>query len=128
MVYEMQTGFSPFCDHMNFDQVVICKNIVKGKLEFPSSFNSDCKSLVKGLLNRVVKDRLGNLKGGTDDIKNHRWFDGYDWKGYTARKLKAPMVPHVNDIKDTSHFDQFDHEDHVIDKSYKDVGNWDKDF
>lgn len=44
LIYEMQAGFSPFCDPSgNMDQVVICKNIVNGRLLFKSSFNADCK-------------------------------------------------------------------------------------
>lgn len=44
LIYEMEAGHSPFCDpEGNMDQVVICKNIVNGKLVFERNFNSDCK-------------------------------------------------------------------------------------
>ena len=29
-------GYSPFADHANNDQMVICRNILKGEFEFPS--------------------------------------------------------------------------------------------
>jgi hypothetical protein len=40
----MQCGFSPYADESgNMDPVVICRNIVNGKLTFSRGFNSDCK-------------------------------------------------------------------------------------
>jgi hypothetical protein len=47
-----------------------------GNLKFERNFNPDCKDLVKKLLNKDIKGRLGNLSGGTDDIRNHKWFKG----------------------------------------------------
>ena len=41
------------------DQVVICKNIINGKLVFPKRFARDAQDLVKKLLNRNPVDRLG---------------------------------------------------------------------
>ena len=43
LLYEMEAGYSPFSDPQGMDQVVICKNIVNGKLVFPRNFNNDCK-------------------------------------------------------------------------------------
>jgi serine/threonine protein kinase len=42
LLYEMISGYSPFSDPTgNMDQVVICKNIVSGKLRFDRNFNAD---------------------------------------------------------------------------------------
>jgi CRP-like cAMP-binding protein len=43
LIYEMEAGYSPFSDPQGMDQVVICKNIVNGKLLFPKNFNAECK-------------------------------------------------------------------------------------
>jgi len=43
LLYEMQAGYSPFSDPQGMDQVVICKNIVKGNLTFDKGFNADCR-------------------------------------------------------------------------------------
>lgn len=123
MVYEMQAGYSPFSD-ANMDQTEICRNIIKEKLEFPAGFDHDCKSMVKGLLNRSVEARLGNLKGGTEDIRTHRWFSGFPWKDYYDQKMEAPFVPAIKSPLDVSHFDPYAVDDHVADPNYKDTGNW----
>ena len=123
MVYEMQAGYSPFSD-ANMDQTEICRNIIKEKLEFSAGFDHDCKSMVKGLLNRNVEARLGNLKGGTEDIRTHRWFSGFPWKDYYDQKMEAPFVPAIKSPLDVSHFDPYAVDDHVADPNYKDTGNW----
>ena len=46
LLYEMEAGYSPFSDPQGMDQVVICKNIVNGRLTFPRNFNNDCKVCV----------------------------------------------------------------------------------
>ena len=43
LLYEMEAGYSPFSDPQGMDQVVICRNIVNGRLNFPRNFNPDCK-------------------------------------------------------------------------------------
>lgn len=35
------------------------------------------------------------LQGGAEDIKQHRWFDGFDWEGLFTRRMRAPFVPEV---------------------------------
>jgi hypothetical protein len=47
------------------DQVVICRNIVNGRLVFPRNFDNDCKEVVKKLLQRDPIARLGNMRGGS---------------------------------------------------------------
>ncbi len=128
MIYEMQSGYSPFSDQNGMDQVVICKNIVKGNLKFEPTFNPECRDLVKKLLNRDAQSRLGNLKNGTDDIKNHKWFGKYDWKAYSRKEVPVPFVPKISSAVDTSHFDPYAVDDHVEDRSYKDKTDWAKDF
>jgi len=82
---------------------------------------------VKRLLSREVQTRLGNLKSGVEDIKQHKWFQDIDFDALLKRQLKAPWVPKVAGIADTSNFDPYGVEDHV-DDGYVDHGNWDKDF
>jgi serine/threonine protein kinase/CRP-like cAMP-binding protein len=159
LLYEMEAGYSPFSDPQGMDQVVICKNIVNGRLTFPRNFNNDLKvtqfgairrlllrctvrnvktlslilnvlchqDLVKRLLSREIQTRLGNLKGGVEDIRQHAWFKPFDFEGLLKRTLKAPWVPKVTSVTDTSNFDPYGADDHV-DDGYVDHGNWDKDF
>lgn len=74
-----------------------------------------------------MQTRLGNLKNSTDDIKTAKWFEDFDFEALLRRELKAPWIPKIKGITDTSNFDPYAAEDHV-DTGYIDAGNWDKDF
>ena len=57
----MNAGIDPFNDD---DPMGIYKNILRGKIQFPQSFDKDAKSLVKHLLVADLSKRYGNLKDG----------------------------------------------------------------
>lgn len=82
---------------------------------------------MKRLLSREVQTRLGNLKGGTDDIKQHRWFQGFDFDAYLKKQIRAPWVPKVTSATDTTNFDPYGVEE-SRDDGFVDRGDWDKDF
>jgi len=46
--------------------------------------------------------RFGNLKNGSSDIINHRWFHGLDWKKLLKKELEALFIPQVKSAADTS--------------------------
>lgn len=46
LIFEMIAGYSPFSDAQGNDQVVICRNIVNGRVVFPRNFDNDCKVFI----------------------------------------------------------------------------------
>jgi serine/threonine protein kinase len=108
LLYEMLAGIDPFNDE---DPMVIYQKILKGKVKFPSSFNSNAKSLVKHLLVQDLSKRYGNLKGGVNDIKNHRFFKNMDWNALLKEKIKAPYIPKVSGSGDCGNFSSYDDSD-----------------
>jgi CRP-like cAMP-binding protein len=127
LVYEMIAGYSPFSDPENMDQVVICRNIVNGRLMFPRNFDPDCKEMIKLLLNRDPSSRLGNLRGGYDEVKSCRWFSNFDFDAMMKKTLKAPWKPAVKSITDTSNFDPMEDEDREV-GPIADHSSWDQYF
>ena len=49
---------------------------IPGKIEWPKSIENVAKDLIRKLLVIDRTKRIGNLKNGADDIKNHKWFKG----------------------------------------------------
>ena len=47
------------------------------------------------------------MKGGAEDIKSHKWFQGFDWESLMSRQIAAPVVPAVSGEADTSNFDPY---------------------
>jgi hypothetical protein len=80
----------------------------------------------------LVRDpiaRLGNLRGGADEIRQQQWFVSYDFEGMMNRTMKAPWVPKVTSITDTSNFDPMTEEEpHNYGNKYVDNSGWDRDF
>ena len=88
----MIVGIDPFSDD---DPMMVYQKILKGKIKFPSNFESHPKSLIKHLLEGDVTKRYGNLKAGFDDIKNHKFFKTLDWTKLTKREIIMPYIPKV---------------------------------
>ena len=118
LVYEMIAGYSPFADPVGMDQVVICKNIINGKLVFPKRFARDAQDLVKKLLNRNPVDRLG-ANYAQSPIAEHKWFATFNFETMCAYKMTAPWVPKIKDALDCSNFEPYEGND-SIDSGYKD--------
>jgi len=104
LVYEMLAGYPPFYDE---DPLGIYQKILEGKIKFPWHFDRHSKDLIKKLLTADLTKRIGNLKGGADDIKKHKWFAGLDWDQLLKREIPAPIVPAVKSKDDTSNFDKY---------------------
>lgn len=80
------SSYPPFYDDNSFG---IYEKILAGKVMFPAHFDPYAKDLLKRLLVGDRSRRLGNLKGGPDDVKRHKWFRGVDWFGLLEKKVQV---------------------------------------
>lgn len=110
LIYEMNAGIDPFTDE---DPMIIYQNILKGKVRFPKDFDKDVKSIIKHLLVADVSKRLGMMKGGADDVKQHKWFSKIDWKSLLAKKTPMAYKPQVKSAGDISNFNSYPESDNV---------------
>jgi len=104
LLYEMIVGIDPFNDD---DPMMIYQKILKGKIKFPSGFDSNAKSIVKHLLDADLTKRYGNLKNGVKDITGHRFFKGFEWDKLLKKELTPPYIPKVKSNNDISNFSQY---------------------
>ena len=108
LIFEMLVGYPPFYDDNPF---AIYEKILKGKLVFPTSMDLISKDLIKHLLTHDLSKRLGNLKNGTQDVKNHVFFKQIDWKIVENCQLMPPIVPRLSHPGDTQYFDVYPEEE-----------------
>ncbi len=73
----------------------IFQMICHSKILFPKNFDEATKSIIKHLTDHDLSRRYGCLKGGVDDIKNHRFFNTIDWTTLPTMKKTAPHVPEL---------------------------------
>jgi CRP-like cAMP-binding protein/tRNA A-37 threonylcarbamoyl transferase component Bud32 len=127
LLYEMVSGYSPFADHQHNDQAVICRKILKGDVVFPSFVKDpDIKDLIRSLLVRDTSRRLGCLRGGAMDVKNHRFFRSIDWDKLYRKEITPAWKPKIRDSLDTSNFDVYNEDD--VHMAYHEKTPWDEDF
>jgi protein kinase X len=120
LIFEMLVGYPPFYDENPFG---IYQKILAGRIEFPrfgqcpqmcihtvllnppvGPCYRSCrlrhvdplpKDLVRRLLTADKTKRIGCLRGGAEDIKNHKWFDRLNWDNVLRCTIPAPFVPKV---------------------------------
>jgi serine/threonine protein kinase len=96
--------YPPFFDDNPFG---IYEKILAGKIQFPPHFEPAAKDLIKRLLTADRTKRLGNLRGGSEDVKRHKWFRGVDWQSLFERRTTAPIAPPYQHPGDTGNFEKY---------------------
>ena len=104
----MLIGYPPF---EGPDPMALYKTIVANNIKFPKKVQGPVVEVIKGLLTSDPAERLGNLSGGADDIKNHGWFKKVTWPSLLLKKIEAPYKPEIKSATDVSNFDDFDDPD-----------------
>jgi len=127
LIYEMLAGYPPFYKE---DHVELYQQILEGKYSFPAHINHTARDLIRKLLQPDLSKRYGNLKGGVDDIKNHKWFAGVNWEHVENKLIIPPYIPRCRYNGDTSHFDQYpeDYEPYDVQKEEDIYADTFKDF
>ena len=124
LLYEMIAGIDPFSDD---DPMMVYQKILKGKIKFPSGFDSNAKSLIKHLLDQDLTKRYGNLKNGVKDITGHRFFKNFEWNKLLEKDLPPPYIPKVKSNNDISNFSEYPDSDNpavAIDKGEDPFLDW----
>lgn len=78
-----------------------------GYYEFPPHVDPKARDLVKSFLCADRSLRLGNQRGGADEVRGHKWFRGVDWRLVFERRIPPPWVPKMKGNCDTQYFDRY---------------------
>ncbi|KKK20484.1 cAMP-dependent protein [Aspergillus rambellii] len=109
LIFEMLCGFTPFWDQGS--PVKIYQNILQGRIKFPPYLNHDAVDLLSRLITSDLTKRLGNLHGGSEDIKNHPWFSEVTWDRLARKEIDAPYVPPIRGGQgDASQYENYQEE------------------
>ncbi|KAL7686618.1 putative cGMP-dependent kinase, protein kinase-like domain superfamily, rmlC-like jelly roll [Plasmopara halstedii] len=128
LIYEMVVGYSPFAGSSQIDQMQICRNVVKEKVEFPAWVTPSCRDIISKLLERDPTKRLGMTHGGARAIRSHSWFAKLDWVATLKKTIDAPYKPKLMDAADASKFGKVNDQDEEVPAYTPDDSEWDKDF
>ncbi|OZJ02000.1 hypothetical protein BZG36_04726 [Bifiguratus adelaidae] len=104
LMYEMMTGKTPF---KGANRNATFANILRIDVHFPESngysapMSTNCKSLIRRLLNKDEHKRLGS-RAGASDIKNHIFFRNINWA--LLRNTPPPIIPAPSNGVDAVNF------------------------
>ncbi|KAG1459014.1 hypothetical protein G6F55_005012 [Rhizopus delemar] len=92
MAYELLFRKRPFSGSTSEE---IQQSIINDMLVFPDDIHIslDCEDVIKGLLTKEPKDRLGYGEEGLKRLKSHSWFQGLDWHELETKKAQSPYIP-----------------------------------
>lgn len=88
LCYEMMASFPPFYAD---NQMATFKKAVKRKMKWPQFFDAVTKDFVGNFLRVKPAKRSGVKSGGTDAIREHPFFDEFDWDALRAGTMPAPI-------------------------------------
>ena len=98
----MLTGKLPFPIKRG---VRLNNKIYEQPIQFPVFIGEAARDLIKNLLIVDPTKRLGNGENGSENIKNHKFFNGINWNDAWNRKITPPFVPKLSNETDLRYFD-----------------------
>ncbi|BGP20952.1 hypothetical protein JCM10213_006668 [Rhodosporidiobolus nylandii] len=104
LLFELLAGYPPFFAD---NPLEIYEKILQGRFGIPSHVDPLARDLIRRLLTADLSKRLGNLKGGAQDVKDHPWFEGVDWAAVERKEIRAPIIPLTSTPGDCSNFERF---------------------
>ncbi|XP_065161153.1 cGMP-dependent protein kinase, isozyme 1-like [Atheta coriaria] len=125
LMHELLTGNPPFAAN---DPMRTYNLILKGidMIDFAKhNISRTAQSLIKKLCRDLPSERLGYQRGGIQDIKKHKWFQGFDWDGLISGNLQAPIVQSIRGPSDFTNFDTFSKDNNI---PADETSGWEKDF
>lgn len=94
LMYELACGYPPF-DAENENEIFYA--ILHNEVEYPEFISKTFKSLLKGLLHKDPRERLGS-KGGAEEILSHKFFQIATLGDILGRKSVPPVIPKINSL------------------------------
>jgi serine/threonine protein kinase len=88
ILFEATTGARPYfgSTRKEIREAVLKKQV---KMPEPSPWTKQMKDFTNKLITRKPEKRLGSK--GIEELKQHPWFDGFDWEKLYAKALESPV-------------------------------------
>jgi len=93
LFYEMLIGITPYFTGRKED---IFHNIEYGELKIPNFVSPEAAEILRRLLERDPKKRLGGSIKDAQEIKEHPYFKDVDWNKVYNKQIKPPTIRNYN--------------------------------
>jgi len=102
VMYEMIVGHLPF---YNQNHEVLFDLILHEEIRLPSVLGSTAKDLLKNILEKDPKFRLGGGERDGREVMEHYFFFQIDFEKLYNLQIPAPYIPKISGAEDVSNFD-----------------------
>jgi serine/threonine protein kinase len=103
LLYQMMSGRSPF-DHDNDE--ILFQLIQHRQVVTPSTFSKESQDIIRGLLQKDTKNRLGCKEDiGEQEIRDHPFFFSINWADLEQGKVTPPFQPTAGEAEDAANFE-----------------------
>ena len=102
LMFDMLIGSPPFTAENRKKTI---EKVLHAKLTLPGYLTSDAKDLLKKLLRRHSKSRLGAGPNDDKDVCKHAFFKHINWNDLLHRQVEPPFKPLLQNEEDASLFD-----------------------
>jgi len=127
LLFELMSGHPPFEAPYPME---IYSKVTKGidRVNFPEACQGVVGDLIRGLLQAEPTTRLPMRVGGSNNIKEHRWYEGFNWTALFQLEMEPPYKPVVKSKSDPSNFFASERNMPRAIPYKDDKSGWDKDF
>lgn len=95
LLYEMVVGSPPFYSK---NRQLTFRLILSAEINFPEGMDAHCVHLIRALLTREPKKRLGSGSHGAADVRAHPFFESIDWASLMTKTVPPPFVPQTSSL------------------------------
>ncbi|KAI1500662.1 kinase-like domain-containing protein [Biscogniauxia marginata] len=115
LIYEFLTGYPPFW-HQNPIEIYkqyVDPMIIEKPVVFPAEppISPSAQHIIRSFCTVDRSRRLGNISGGSQQVKNHPFFQGIDWDALLHKQIRPPIQPNVRFPGDAQCFDVYPEDD-----------------
>ncbi|OCT75998.1 hypothetical protein XELAEV_18031185mg [Xenopus laevis] len=89
IIYQMAVGKLPF----NGNQEQLHVEVVFVQPNYPDWLDENTNGIIRALLNKDYKERLGSAKDDGEQVMRHPYFEPMNWEALMERQLKPPFIP-----------------------------------
>uniref|UniRef100_A0A915DPD2 Protein kinase domain-containing protein n=1 Tax=Ditylenchus dipsaci TaxID=166011 RepID=A0A915DPD2_9BILA len=94
LLLEMYTGESQYVADDLEDALVNAKYARDNGIILPEELSESTKNFLNRLLKRKDRERLGYES--VEEVKNHPFFNNFNWEKLAIQKIQAPYLPYFN--------------------------------
>ncbi|XP_063295367.1 serine/threonine-protein kinase N2-like [Pelobates fuscus] len=102
VIYIMLCGMYPFSGNRR----EVRYNIVYSTPHYPRFLTAEARSILRSLLHKDPKVRLGASENDAWDLKSHPFFKQIDWFALLFKSVRPPCVPSIEGPDDVRYFNR----------------------